>query len=143
MPRTLQLLLQAHTAVRQQPLEAQALLLPLVWLPLLPLGLGVSWLLAALGTYVRDVGHAASLAMSALLFLSPIFYPLEALPAAVRPWLHLNPLALPIEFTRELVTTGTLPDAAAYGSHLAASVAFAVLAALLFHRLRPGFADVV
>lgn len=136
-------LLWALSALQPGPWPGASLLLPLAWLSLVPLGLGVSWLLAALGAYVRDVGHAAALAMSALLFLSPIFYPLEALPAALQPWLQLNPLALPIEFTRDLVTDGRLPDAAAYFGHLAASTAFAVFAALLFERLRSGFADVV
>lgn len=137
------LLLLALAALQPGPWPTQGLLLPLAWLSLVPLGLGVSWLLAALGAYVRDVGHAAGLGMSGLLFLSPIFYPLEALPAALQPWLQLNPLALPIEFTRELVTGGRWPDAATYFGHLAGSTVFAVLAAALFQRLRAGFADVV
>ena len=136
-------LLLGLSALQPGPWRAQGLLLPLAWLPLLPLGLGLSWLLAGLGTYVRDVGQVAALAMSALLFLSPIFFPLQALPAALQPWLAANPMALPIEFTRALVAGGPLPGAAAWALHLAGCLGFAALAALLFHRLRPGFGDVV
>ena len=125
------------------PWPVRLLLLPVAWLPLVPLGLGVSWLLAGLGAYVRDVGHAAGLAMSALMFLSPIFYPMDALPAALQPWLQLNPLALPIEFTRSLVTVDALPSWTSYAMHLLACTAFAAGSAVLFHRLRAGFADVV
>jgi lipopolysaccharide transport system permease protein len=47
-----------------------------------PLLLGLSWGLSAIGTFVPDVGQVLPPAMSALMFLSPIFYPVEALPAA-------------------------------------------------------------
>lgn len=136
-------LLLALAALQPGPWPWQALALPLAWLPLLPLGLGLSWLLAALGTYVRDVGHVAALVMGALLFLSPIFFPLTALPAALQPWLALNPMALPIEFTRALVTGQPLPPLWGWALHLALCCGFAALSALVFHRLRPGFADVV
>jgi lipopolysaccharide transport system permease protein len=136
-------LLLALAALQPGPWPPLALALPLAWLPLVPLGLGLSWLLAALGAYVRDVGHVAGLVMSALLFLSPIFFPLRALPAALQPWLALNPMALPIEFTRALVTGAPTPAWSAWALHLALCCAFAALAAWVFHRLRPGFADVV
>jgi lipopolysaccharide transport system permease protein len=136
-------LLLALSALQPGPWRAQGLLLPLAWLPLLPLGLGLGWLLSALGTYARDVGQVAGLVMSALLFLSPIFFPLQALPAALQPWLALNPLALPIEFTRALVAGGPLPGALSWALHLAGCIGFAALAAWVFHRLRPGFGDVV
>ena len=75
-------------------LPLSALALPLVWLPLVPLVLGLSWLLTGLGTYVRDVGQVLGMAVSALMFLSPIFFPVEALPAAVRPWFRPPPASL-------------------------------------------------
>jgi lipopolysaccharide transport system permease protein len=137
------LLLLLLTLVQPGPWPPQALLLPLAWLPLVPLGLGVSWLLAATGAYVRDVGHVAALAMGVLLFVSPIFYPLQSLPAALQPWLRLNPLALPIELTRAVVGSGPWPGAPEIALHLLGSLLFAAASAWLFHRLRPGFADVV
>lgn len=137
------LLLLALAALQPGPWPAQSLLLPLAWLCLVPLGLGVSWLLAATGAYVRDVGPIAVAVMSVLLFLSPIFYPLQSLPEALQPWLRLNPLTLPIEFTRALVGAGPLPAWFDLVAHLLGSAAFAAAAALIFHRLRPGFADVV
>jgi len=137
------LLLIGLALMQTGPWPASALLLPLAWLSLVPLGLGVSWLLAATGAYVRDVGHVAAMVMSVLLFLSPIFYPLTSLPAALQPWLALNPLALPIEFTRALVGSGPFPAWPALLLHLLGCSAFAALAAVVFNRLRPGFADVV
>ena len=117
--------------------------LPLVWLPLLPLCVGLGWLLAAVGTYVRDVGQVLGMLVSLLMFLSPIFFPAEAIPAAVRPWLFLNPLALTITQTRQVVLDGQWPDWSAYTIHLIACCVIAMLGAAFFKAARKGFADVV
>src|SRR5215211_7627558 len=69
------------------------LLLPLAYLPLVLLCAGLSWFLAALGVYVRDIGQGVTVAVQALLFLSPIFYAVDAVPPAFRPLLLLNPLS--------------------------------------------------
>ncbi len=119
------------------------LALPLVWLPLLPLCLGLGWLLAAVGTYVKDVGQVLGLLVSLLMFLSPIFFPVEALPAAVQPWLALNPLALPITQTRQVLLDGLWPAWGPWGLQLLASCAIAWLGAAFFKAARGGFADVV
>ena len=124
-------------------LHVTALALPLVWLPLLPLCVGLGWLLAAIGTYVRDVGQVLGLLVSLLMFLSPIFFPLEALPAAVQPWLALNPLALPITQTRQVLLEGLWPQWDALALQLLACCAVAWVGAAFFKAARGGFADVV
>ena len=117
--------------------------LPLIWLPLLPLVLGLGWLLSGLGTYIRDVTQLLPPMISLLMFLSPVFYPLEALPAWMRPWMAVNPLALPITQTRRVLLEGAWPDWPALGLHALACLAIAVVGAAWFHRVRKGFADVV
>lgn len=62
------------------PLSPSALLLPLVLLPLILLAMGCSWFFASLGVYLRDVGHTVAILTTLLLFLSPILYPLAAVP---------------------------------------------------------------
>lgn len=123
-------------------LHATMLLLPLVWLPLLPWVLGLGWLLGGLGAYVRDIGQVLSLMVSALMFLSPVFFPAEALPERVRTWLMLNPLAPVMTATRD-VLAGRLPEAWTLAAVMVSGTALAVLGALFFRRVRPGFADVV
>lgn len=118
------------------------LLLPLAMLWLWMLLHVLVLVLAALGTYLRDLQHAVPVAMTGLLFLSPVFYPASAAPPALAWLLALNPLSVPIELAR----------AAWFGDALAMStigVQGALLAAAwptarwLFARLRPGFADLV
>ncbi len=119
------------------------LLLPVVWLPLVPLCLGLSWGLGALGTYVRDVGQVVSMVVAALVFISPVFFPVEALPATVQQWIWLNPLAPVMTQTRTVLLQGAWPDWSAWAWNLLGCLGIAALGALIFHRLRQGFADVV
>ena len=123
--------------------HASMLLLPLVWLPLVPLLLGLGWFLAALGVYLRDIGQIIGLAVSLLMFMSPIFYPVSALPERWRFWLHLNPLTLIIEDTRQVVLDGTLPAAQPLLLYMMAALAVAFLGAAWFRATREGFADVL
>lgn len=124
-------------------LHATALWLPVVWLPLVPLCLGLGWLLAGIGTFVRDVSQLVAPALGALLFLSPIFYELGSLPPALRQALSLNPLAVVIEQTRAVLMAGQAPDGAALAWALLATSTVAVAGVAVFRRARPGFADVV
>lgn len=117
--------------------------LPLVWLPLLPLCLGLSWLFSGLGTYVRDVGQVLGMAVGALMFLSPIFFPVEALPERVRGLMSLNPLALVMSQTRDVLLRGVWPQWSSLGWELLACVGVAVVGAAFFSVARKGFADVV
>ena len=120
-----------------------ALLLPLVWLPLVPLCLGLGWALSALGTYVRDVSQVLGMVMSALVFVSPVFFPLEVLPKVAQQWMWLNPLAPTMTQTRTVLLLGQWPDWTAWSYSMLLGLCVAVLGALLFKRLRAGFADVL
>ena len=119
------------------------LLLPVIILPLMLLIMGVSWLLASIGVFIRDIGQFVGLMITVLMFMSPIFYPVSALPESVREWLFLNPLTFIIEQARDLIIWGKLPDW--YG--LAIYFVFALMVAwaglFWFQRTRKGFADVI
>ncbi len=122
---------------------ATALLLPLILLPIALLTMGLAWFLAALGVFVRDVAQMVGVLTSALMFLSPIFYPLEVLPENLRPYLFLNPLTLAVVQMREVLILGRLPDWSAYGVYLAVAVVVATLGFAFFQKTRKGFADVL
>lgn len=117
--------------------------LPLVWLPLLPMMLGLGWFLSALGVFLRDIGQMVGLGVSLLMFLSPLFYPLSALPEEWRAVLGLNPLALIMEETRHVLLDGLWPAWGALSLLLAACLLVALGGALFFRATRHGFADVV
>lgn len=120
-----------------------ALLFPLILVPLILATLGISWFLASLGVYLRDVGHVITVLTTVLLFLSPVLYPVAALPEVYKPWLNLNPLTYIIEESRSVLLFGHLPQ---WGSLGVAVVVGAVIASLgfwFFQKTRKGFADVI
>ena len=123
--------------------HATVLWLPLVLVPLAFLTLGVSWFFAALAVYLRDVAHVVGVGTTALLFMTPVFFPLSALPSAMQPWLRLNPLTDIVEMTREVLVAGHAPDAGRLAVMIATSLAVAWLGFAWFQRTRRGFADVL
>jgi lipopolysaccharide transport system permease protein len=120
-----------------------ALALPLVWLPLVPMCVGLGWALSAVGTFIRDIGQILSMILTGLMFLSPVFFPAEALPSGLRDWMWLNPLAPIMTQTRTVLLEGQWPDWGLLSLSLVASLLVAWAGASLFRRLRPGFSDVV
>jgi lipopolysaccharide transport system permease protein len=119
------------------------LLLPIVLLPLVLFTLGVSWMLASLGVYLRDVGQIVGVFTTALLFLSPIFYPVTALPAEYQTLLHLNPLTPVIEQTRQVLVSGRLPDLGFWVVAMVSCATVTWLGFAWFQKTRKGFADVL
>ncbi len=119
------------------------LLLPVVVLPLLLFVMGVSWALASLGVYLRDVGQLIGVLITMLMFLTPIFYPASALPPAYQPLIMLNPLTAPIEMVRGLMYWGQLPNPVHVALYSSGALAVAVLGFAWFQKTRKGFADVI
>jgi len=119
------------------------LLLPFILLPLMLFTLGIAWLLASLGVYLRDVGQIVGVATTALLFLSPVFYPVSALPENYQTLLHFNPLTPVIEQTRQILISGTMPNVTLWSLYLIGSSTVAWFGFAWFQRTRRGFADVL
>ncbi len=124
-------------------LSLTLLLLPLVVLPLVCLCLGAAWFLAGLGVYLRDVGYLIGLAMQVLLFATPIFYPLGALPDWARAALRLNPLVDVVENVRRVVLWGRPPDWVPLGLWLGVSGVILLLGYAWFMQTKRGFPDVL
>jgi len=116
---------------------------PIVIAPLILLTLGVAWLLASIGVYLRDVGQTTGILTTAMLFLSPVFYPLSALPEQYQTLLHLNPLTFIIEQSRRVLLFGQLPNWTGLLLYAAVSLTIAWIGYWWFQRTRKGFADVL
>ena len=120
-----------------------ALLLPLVLMPLLILIMGLAWILASLGVFLRDVGQFVTILTTVLTFLSPIFYPVSAVPEAARVFIMANPLTFIIEQSREVLLWGHLPDWSGLGLYTLVALVFAWAGFVWFQKTRKGFADVL
>lgn len=120
-----------------------ALLFPLILAPLILFTMGLSWLLASLGVYLRDIAQMIGILTTTLLFLSPVFYPVSSLPPEYQSLLMLNPLTSVIEQARDVLIWNKLPNWHYYFLSLMASGAIAWLGFAWFQKTRKGFADVI
>jgi lipopolysaccharide transport system permease protein len=120
-----------------------AMFIPLVLLPLVILTTGLSWMLASLGVYLRDVGQTIGIITTMLMFLSPVFYPVTAVPEGFRPIIMANPLTFIIEQAREVVIWGNLPNWTGLGVYTLAATVIAWAGYVWFQKTRKGFADVL
>lgn len=120
-----------------------ALLLPIVFIPLVLLALGTTWFLASVGVFFRDAVHTVVLVSQVLMFLTPVFYPVQGVPARFRPLLQLNPLTALVENTRRVTVQGLLPDWPSLGVSLAVGGLAAILGYAWFASTKRAFADVI
>lgn len=118
-------------------------LLPLVLIPLILFIMGLSWALASLGVYLRDVSQFIGILTTVLMFLSPIFYPVSALPPEYRLFLMLNPMTTAIENARSVLFWNAIPDPLNFSLFLVGATVVAWLGFAWFQKTRRGFADVV
>lgn len=123
--------------------HSTVLLLPMILLPLILIIMGLSWILASLGVYLRDVSQIIGIVITGLLFLSPIFYPVSSLPLQYQAFLRLNPLTHAIEGMRDILYWNHFPSIEVYAIYALFSLLFAWLGFAWFQKTRKGFADVL
>lgn len=119
------------------------LFIPLIFIPLIFLMLGMTWIFSSLGVYIRDISQFAGALTAVVLFLSPIFYPADALPEKFQRLIILNPLTYFIETSRKVLFWGEIPDFREYLICLSLAFAVLVLGFAWFQKTRKGFADVL
>jgi lipopolysaccharide transport system permease protein len=120
-----------------------AIFIPFVLLPLVILTLGLAWMFASLGVFLRDVGQTIGIITTVAMFLAPVFFPVTALPEEFRPFIMANPLTLIIEQARQVLIWGHLPDWTGLGIYTLAATAMAWGGYVWFQKTRKGFADVL
>ena len=104
---------------------------------------GLGWMLSSLGVFLRDIGEISAIMTTILLFLSPIFFPIEQFPEQLRFLLYYNPLTLIIEAVRDVAIFGRMPNWSGLAIYAVAATAFAQLGYWMFVKSRRGFSDVL
>lgn len=115
----------------------------LLFIPLFITCLGISYALAALVVYFRDIVNAISLIVMVLMYISPIFYSLEAAPKLFQRIAAINPLAYIIENARRVCIYGQHMNLNYYLISLGVSAVILVVGYQIFSRLKDGFADIL
>lgn len=127
----------------EHKLHLTVLLLPLIFLPLMLLTMGLSWFLASVGVYFRDISQVMPVFVTALLFLSSAIIPISILPRGLQIFFHLNPLTFFIDEARAVVLMGVLPNWWALALATMGGLLVAWLGHAWFVMTQRGFADVL
>jgi len=126
-----------------QPLYVTTLLLPLVLIPQLLFTLGLTYLVAVVGTYAPDVRETLRAVIRGTFFITPILWPTGRIPEDWSFLVDYNPLAVLVDAYRDLILYGELPglESALWFSLFAA--ALFVFGLYLFDRVKHNFADLI
>lgn len=116
---------------------------PLVFLPLIIISLGFAWIFASLGVFLRDVGQTIGIFTTVLMYISPVFFPITAMPEEYRPIMMANPLTFIIEQAREVLIWGHTPDWIGISIYTLVASIIAWVGFVWFQKTRKGFADVL
>jgi lipopolysaccharide transport system permease protein len=119
------------------------LLVPLIMLPLVLMTIGISWILASLGVYLRDLSQIVAMISTVALFLAPVFYPIESLPGTLQTLIHWNPITLPIIQLRDAILWDRPLRWDAWAWALGIGILLSYLGYWWFQKSRRGFADVL
>lgn len=124
---------------------------PTAWLAATPLlllivggyALALGLIVCAVTTRFRDLTYLVTFGLQLLMYLTPVIYPVSAVPEAYRPWLRMNPLTPVIEaFRMGVLGAGSvgLADVALSGFVM---VGLLVVALIFFTRTERTFVDTV
>ena len=122
---------------------------PLLLVPVTFWALAITWVVSALGAFLRDLNEVMLAITQILMYASAVFYSLAALtmnpnvPPQLRTLIKLNPLAYLSEQSRALVVWGVPMDWRNYGYMTLAGFVAMILGYKLFMSVKQAFADVI
>lgn len=129
--------------ILEHSIRPTVLLLPLLIVPQLLATIGLGWLMASLGVFIRDMPQFNQLALMAWMYLTPIFYPENIIPEKYRWMVAFNPMAPLIRSYRRILLEGRQPD----WQGLALTASFGLVCFMFgywwFERTKKAFADVL
>lgn len=129
----------------QNGLDWTVLLLPVVVIPQLVFILGLSYMMAVIGTFLPDVREVTRAVVRASFFLTPIIWPADRVPqdSALRPLVDYNPLAYLVGAYRDMLLFGKAPELLPTLLFSAFAVVLFIFGFTLFVRLKSRFVDIL
>jgi ABC-type polysaccharide/polyol phosphate export permease len=133
----------AVTAVWINQISIFLILLPIYFVILGLLAVGLGWIVASLHVYLRDTAQVVSVMLIFWFWLTPIFIT----PAQFPKWAHFllfaNPLYYVVRAYRAILLGSGLPDLQDLAIATAYGIALFIAGGLFFRHMKRGFADVL
>lgn len=136
-------LLTALIAIINKRLYWTLLMVPLLLGIQLLFAVGMNWVMASLGVFLRDILQMIGLVLTAWMFLTPIFYPENVVPARLQIVLWLNPMARLVRYYRMVLLGGNLPDPVGLAALAIGAMLVFLFGYFWFSKTKSMFADVV
>ena len=135
------------------PVTPWVLFIPVIILTQLLFTVGLTFILATINVFYRDMRVIMEVVMLAWFFLTPVFYPIEILPRQfsalgqtinVWQWMfYVNPMASLVAAYREVLYKGILPAGDFFARTFFTALAFLVIGYIVFRRFSPVFSEEV
>jgi lipopolysaccharide transport system permease protein len=125
------------------PVPPAALWLPVLVIPQLLFTAGLSWFLAALGVFVRDLGQILGYLLTIWFFATPICYPEDSLPRYLLPLASKNPIYILVRGYRDIFLHHHAPQFPSLWKLWVLSAVVFILGHAWFYKLRKSFADII
>jgi ABC-type polysaccharide/polyol phosphate export permease len=119
------------------------LLIPWLLLLLLLLTLGLAMPVATLAVFYYDIRHMLPALLTALFYISPVFYSVEMVPEVLRPIYYINPIAYLLSIFHAVLYDGVLPSFLSLAGATALMLATFLVGYAFFNRSKHLFAEVV
>lgn len=119
------------------------LVLPALVVPMLLLTAGLMLPLATVSAFYRDTQHILPVVLGALFYMTPVFYRVDMVPAALLPWYVLNPFAGLLEMFHAVLYDGVFPSGSTYALTTVEALAVFLAGYALFNRTKSVAAEIV
>jgi lipopolysaccharide transport system permease protein len=133
----------ALALIIEREIHPTALLLPALLVPQFLATVGLGWLMASLGVFIRDMPQFNQLALTAWMYLTPILYPENMIPQKYKWMVDLNPMAPLIRNYRRILLDGKTPDWRGLGVTMAFALVCFFFGYWWFERTKKAFADIL
>jgi len=118
-------------------------LVPLFVLMLIAFTVGMTFTTSSLNVFYRDVNPVVQISLQLWLYLTPVAYPLSAVPEKYRLFFLLNPLTAVVEGLRAVLVFNRAPEWPVVALSGAMIAALLVISTVMFKRMDKYFADVI
>jgi lipopolysaccharide transport system permease protein len=129
--------------VLERTIRPTILWLPVLLIPQFLATVGLGWLMSSLGVFIRDMPQFNQLALTAWMYLTPVFYPEKSIPQNYQWMVNLNPMAPLIRSYRRIILEGKAPDWRGLGVTLGFALVIFVFGYWWFERTKKAFADIL
>lgn len=129
--------------VTGHPLPLTAVWYPPLLVIEIVLATGVVFFISAVNVFARDLKLAVPVLIQLWLFLTPVFYPLSAVPENLRRWFVINPMTGLADSFRRVLVDGLTPDAVLLMPAMIGAAVALVIGTWYFAATESRFADVI